>query len=59
MKVKKYIASSMPEAMDRIRSELGDDAVILVSKTISTGGFLGLFTKKKLLQRSMNNLEKR
>lgn len=47
MKVKKYIASSMPEAMDRIRSELGDDAVILVSKTISTGGFLGLFTKKK------------
>ncbi|MFA8437486.1 flagellar biosynthesis protein FlhF [Pueribacillus sp. YX66] len=48
MKVKKYIASSMPEAMGKIRAELGEDAVILVSKNISTGGFLGLFSKKKI-----------
>ena len=38
----------MPEAMQRIRSELGEDAVILSSKEIETGGFLGFFTKKKL-----------
>lgn len=48
MKVKKFIASSMPEAMERIRQDLGEDAVILVSKNISTGGFLGLFSKKKI-----------
>ena len=48
MKVKKYIASSMPEAMEQIRSELGEDAVILVSKNRTTGGFFGLFAKKKI-----------
>lgn len=48
MKVKKIIASTMPEAMEKIRQELGEDAVILVSKNISTGGFFGLFAKKKI-----------
>lgn len=48
MKVKKFIASTMPEAMEKIRKELGEDAVILVSKNISTGGFFGLFAKKKI-----------
>ncbi len=48
MKVKKYIASSMPEAMEQIRQELGDEAIILVSKNVSIGGFLGLFAKKKI-----------
>lgn len=48
MKVKKFIASTMPEAMEKIRHELGEDAVILVSKNISTGGFFGLFAKKKI-----------
>ncbi|KHF39761.1 flagellar biosynthesis protein FlhF [Halalkalibacter okhensis] len=48
MKVKKYTANSMHEAMKVIRSELGDDAVILNSKEIDTGGFLGFFTKKKM-----------
>ncbi|PWA13521.1 flagellar biosynthesis protein FlhF [Pueribacillus theae] len=46
MKVKKYIASTMPEAMGRIRQEMGDEAVILKSREIAKGGFLGLFTKK-------------
>ncbi|TES56891.1 flagellar biosynthesis protein FlhF [Halalkalibacterium halodurans] len=48
MKVKKYVASSMGEAMEKIRVELGEHAVILNSKEIETGGFLGFFTKKKL-----------
>src|SRR5699024_9771400 len=48
MKIKKYIASSMNEAMLQIRKELGADAVILSSKEIKTGGFLGLFQKKNM-----------
>lgn len=48
MKVKKYVATSMKEAMKKIRSEMGNDAVILNSKMIQTGGFLGFFTKKKI-----------
>lgn len=47
MKIKKYIADSVPEAMQRIRSELGREAVILNSKPIRTGGWLGLFSKKR------------
>lgn len=38
----------MQEAMKKIRIEMGNDAVILNSKIIQTGGFLGLFTKKKI-----------
>ncbi|RKQ37501.1 flagellar biosynthesis protein FlhF [Oceanobacillus halophilus] len=48
MKIKKYIAPTMPEAMKQIRRELGSDAVILNSKQIQQGGFLGLFKKKKI-----------
>lgn len=47
MKVKKFIAATMPEAMKRVRKELGTDAVILNSKEIYQGGFLGLFKKRK------------
>lgn len=38
----------MPEAMKIIRAELGNDAVILNSKIVHTGGFLGLFKKKSI-----------
>ncbi len=48
MKVKKYVAPSMQEAMKKIRSEMGNDAVILNSKMVQTGGFLGFFTKKNI-----------
>lgn len=48
MKVKKYVADSMPEAMKKVRNELGHDAVILNSKEIETGGFFGFFTKKSI-----------
>ncbi|RRN70302.1 flagellar biosynthesis protein FlhF [Peribacillus simplex] len=48
MKVKKYLAPSMNEAMKRIREELGSDAVILSSKAVYNGGFLGLFKKRSI-----------
>jgi flagellar biosynthesis protein FlhF len=48
MRVKKYIVESMPDALQKIRSDLGKDAVIINTKEIRQGGFLGLFTKKKI-----------
>ncbi|XXM74496.1 flagellar biosynthesis protein FlhF [Lysinibacillus sphaericus] len=42
----KYVAPSMNEAMKKVRSGLGEDAVILNSKVTHTGGILGLFKKK-------------
>lgn len=38
----------MPEAMKKIRKDLGKDAVILNSKIIYTDGFFGLFRKKNI-----------
>lgn len=48
MKIKKFIAPTMPEAMKKIRAELGSDAVILNSKVVEKGGFFGLFSKKSI-----------
>jgi flagellar biosynthesis protein FlhF len=48
MKVKKYTAPSMPEAMKKIRAELGKDAVILNSKVVHSGGLFGFFTKESI-----------
>ena len=48
MKMKKYIASSMPEAMKKISKDLGENAVILNSKVVYSGGFFGLFRKKNI-----------
>ncbi|REE94434.1 flagellar biosynthesis protein FlhF [Paenibacillus taihuensis] len=47
MKVKRYVVNALPEALPMIRSELGVDAVILNTKEIRVGGFLGMFGKKK------------
>ncbi|WP_335870733.1 flagellar biosynthesis protein FlhF [Bacillus sp. 2205SS5-2] len=61
MKVTKIIAPTMPEAMKKIRMELGNDAVIINSKVAYTGGFLGLFKKKNIevIAALDTNLEKR
>ncbi|MED1917407.1 flagellar biosynthesis protein FlhF [Bacillus thuringiensis] len=48
MRVKRYIVDSMPEAMEKIRADLGMDAVILNSKPIKTGGMLGMFGKQRI-----------
>ncbi|WP_078547100.1 flagellar biosynthesis protein FlhF [Litchfieldia alkalitelluris] len=46
MKVKKYVAPTMPEVMNLIRTELGNEAVILNSKVVQSKGVLGFFRKK-------------
>jgi flagellar biosynthesis protein FlhF len=48
MRVKRYIVNALPEAVSMIRSELGKDAVILNTKEIKVGGFMGMFRKKKM-----------
>ena len=46
MFVKRYIVKDMPEAMDKIRRELGPDAMILSSKPVRRKGFAGYFSKR-------------
>ncbi|MGE8079140.1 flagellar biosynthesis protein FlhF [Peribacillus loiseleuriae] len=48
MNVKRYQAESMTKAIKMVRDELGNDAVILSSKPIFTGGFLGMFKKRSI-----------
>lgn len=48
MKMKKYYASSIPEAMKQVRAELGEDAVILNSKVVITKKFFGMIKRKAL-----------
>lgn len=48
MRVKRYVVDSMPDALQRIRVDLGKDAVILNTKEVRSGGFLGMFGKKKI-----------
>jgi flagellar biosynthesis protein FlhF len=46
MKMKKFKAPTIAEAMKQIRSELGDDAVILNSKVVTTKKFFGMVKSK-------------
>lgn len=48
MRVKRYVVNALPEAVSRIRTDLGKDAVILDTKEIKVGGFMGMFRKKKM-----------
>lgn len=48
MIIKKYLVSSMNEAMNRIRYELGRDAVIISQRKVKKRGFKGLFSPKIL-----------
>lgn len=48
MRVKRYVVDTMPEALQHIRSDLGHNAVILNTREMKSGGFLGLFGKKKI-----------
>lgn len=48
MRVKRYLVDSMPDALEKIRIDLGKDAVILNTKPVKTGGFLGLFSKRQI-----------
>lgn len=46
MIIKKYVVNDMNEALNKIKSELGRDAVIISSRKIKKGGIFGLFSKK-------------
>lgn len=48
MRVKRFVVDSMPDALQKIRSDLGRDAVILNTKEIRSGGILGLFSRKQI-----------
>jgi len=42
MRIKKYVAKSMKEALLQIKAELGEDAMILKTSKLQKGGLLGL-----------------
>jgi flagellar biosynthesis protein FlhF len=42
MRIKKYIADSMPEALKQVKADLGSQAVILNTRTLRKSGKLGL-----------------
>lgn len=47
MKTKKIIADSMPHALKMVRKELGENAIIVNTAVVKTGGLFGLFAKQK------------
>lgn len=47
MKIRQYTAASMQEALNKIKVDLGPDAVILHTRKFKQGGFLGLFAQER------------
>lgn len=48
MRLKTYIVQNVSEALPMIKRDLGADALILNTKKVKTGGFIGFFQKEKL-----------
>ncbi|OIN67909.1 flagellar biosynthesis protein FlhF [Exiguobacterium sp. KRL4] len=48
MMVKRIIANSVSEAMELVKQDLGEEAIILNTRQIKVGGVFGLFTQKKV-----------
>ena len=48
MNVKKYRAETTREALEQIKMDLGEDAFVLETKQVRTGGFMGLGTKTQI-----------
>ena len=48
MRVKRFTGDTIGDTMSRIKRELGPDAVILQTRRIKEGGFLGLFARTKV-----------
>jgi len=46
MKIKRYVAKNMQEAMQKVKLDLGEDAVILHTRKFRKGGFFGFFAKE-------------
>ncbi len=45
MRVKRYVADTLQDAMIKVKMDMGKDAVILHTRKFKEGGFLGLFGK--------------
>ncbi|GGE46382.1 flagellar biosynthesis protein FlhF [Pullulanibacillus camelliae] len=50
MKIKKFVANSMPEAMSMVKKELGNNAVILYTKNVKKRGLTHLFKSKSAVE---------
>ena len=48
MQVKKFLGENTVSVMALIRKEFGDDAIILQTNKVNTGGFLGFFQKEEV-----------
>lgn len=46
MRVKRYVAETLQDAMLKVKMDMGKDAVILHTRKFKEGGFLGFFGKK-------------
>jgi len=47
MRIKKFRAETLPEAVSMMKAEFGDDAIILHTNIVKTSRFFGLFGKKQ------------
>ncbi len=56
MKVKKYVAPTMKEALEKMKRDLGESAVILGSRKISRGGMLD-FLGREMVELTATNEE--
>ncbi|BDG59371.1 flagellar biosynthesis protein FlhF [Caldinitratiruptor microaerophilus] len=48
MRVKRFLARTLPEAVSQVRAELGPEAVILHTQPVKVGGIFGLFSQKMI-----------
>ena len=46
--IKKYRATTTREALEMIKRDLGDDAFVLETKRVKTGGFMGIRSKMQV-----------
>lgn len=48
MRVRKFVGKNVKEAMDKVRAELGEDAVVLHTKKRKKSGLFGIFSKEEV-----------
>src|ERR1051325_9975960 len=46
MNIKRYRAATMREALEQVKQELGEEALVLETKAVRAGGFLGVGTRE-------------
>jgi flagellar biosynthesis protein FlhF len=48
VRIKKYVARTLPEAMVQVKTDLGPDAVIMHTSEVKVGGLFGLFGQRMI-----------